>query len=135
MTHSQVGIFALGNVAHTYLEFDLTPGRPAELVAAALTSLDELRATTSGVNLVVGLRPEIWASIAPTPNRLESFASPIVGPDGFTMPATQHDLALWIAGASYDVVFDAALKRSRPWTQFPRCVVKSLAGVITTILT
>jgi putative iron-dependent peroxidase len=25
------------------------------------------------------------------------------------MPATQHDLALWIAGGSYDVVFDATI--------------------------
>jgi hypothetical protein len=32
-----------------------------------------------------------------------------VGSDGFTMPATQHDVALWFAAGSYDVVFDATL--------------------------
>jgi putative iron-dependent peroxidase len=33
----------------------------------------------------------------------------VVGPDGFTMPATQHDLVLWVAGSSYDVVFDVSI--------------------------
>jgi putative iron-dependent peroxidase len=37
------------------------------------------------------------------------FVSPVVGPDGFTMPATQHDVVLWVAGGSYDVVFDAVI--------------------------
>ncbi len=33
----------------------------------------------------------------------------MVGPDGFTMPATERDAALWLAGGSHDVVFDAAI--------------------------
>ena len=33
----------------------------------------------------------------------------MVGPDGYTMPATQHDVVLWVAGGSYDIVFDAAI--------------------------
>lgn len=28
------------------------------------------------------------------------------GVDGYTMPATQHDLWLWVAGHAYDTVFD-----------------------------
>jgi putative iron-dependent peroxidase len=30
----------------------------------------------------------------------------VVGVDGFSMPATQHDAVLWVSGAAYDVVFD-----------------------------
>src|SRR5262249_6204641 len=29
-------------------------------------------------------------------------------PDGFAMPATQHDAVLWLSGSAYDVVFDVA---------------------------
>ena len=108
MSNPQAGIFALGNVAHTYLEFDLKSGQNATSLVAAVAGLDELRTTTSGVNVVMGFRPELWSTIAPTPAQLDGFNAPIVGSDGFTMPATQHDLAAWIAGASYDVVFDAA---------------------------
>ena len=32
----------------------------------------------------------------------------LVGPDGYTMPATQHDAVLWLSGSAYDVVFDTA---------------------------
>jgi porphyrinogen peroxidase len=118
MRHSQPGIFALGAPSHAYLEFDAT-GAEAELVGA-ITSLREPRTTMGGVNLVAGFRPELWRTVAPddTPPGLTGFNDDIVGPDGFTMPATQHDLALWFAAASYDVVFDAvvdALRRLAPY--------------------
>ena len=29
-------------------------------------------------------------------------------PDGYTMPATQHDAVLWLSGSAYDVIFDVA---------------------------
>ena len=45
------------------------------------------------------------------------FATPRHGPTGYTLPATQHDIVIWIAGAGYDVVFDLS-----------RQVVKALAG-------
>jgi porphyrinogen peroxidase len=45
---------------------------------------------------------------APAPEKLAGFAEPIVGRDGFTMPATQCDALLWLAGGAYDVVFDEA---------------------------
>jgi putative iron-dependent peroxidase len=66
-------------------------------------------------NLVVGVRPEVWARVSPgtLPDGLTGFETDVVGADGFTMPATQHDLALWFAGASYDVVFDATLDAVR----------------------
>ncbi|HEY4751949.1 MAG TPA: Dyp-type peroxidase, partial [Candidatus Limnocylindrales bacterium] len=61
-----------------------------------------------GVNVVAGFRPELWAAVAPdaAPPGVVGFNDPLVGPDGFTLPATQHDVVIWLAGASYDVVFD-----------------------------
>ena len=106
----QAGIFALGTASHAYLEFDLCEGAaPVDLVAR-LASLREPRTTIGGVNLVVGLRPELWRDQlgAPAPVDLHGFDDPVVGPDGFTMPATQHDAVLWLSGAAYDVVFDIA---------------------------
>jgi putative iron-dependent peroxidase len=106
----QAGIFALGTAAAAYLELDLLDGaEPGELVTR-LADLREPRTTIGGVNLVVGLRPELWRDRigAPAPTDLHGFDEPVVGPDGFTMPATQHDAVLWIAGAAYDVVFDVA---------------------------
>ena len=34
------------------------------------------------------------------------FDQEVRGIDGYTMPATQHDLWLWVAGHAYDKVFD-----------------------------
>ncbi len=63
-----------------------------------------------GVNFVVGFRPELWHDLVPeeAPRELEGFNRDIVGPDGYTIPATQHDAVLWISGSAYDVVFDMA---------------------------
>ncbi len=106
----QAGIFALGTAAHAYLELDLDPGRSGRELVAELGSLREPRTTMGGINLVVGFRPELWAAAAPgdTPAGLAGFDDPVVGPDGFAMPATQHDAVLWLSGSAYDVVFDAA---------------------------
>jgi porphyrinogen peroxidase len=75
-----------------------------------LADLREPRTTIGGVNLVVGLRPELWRDRlgAAAPTGLHGFDEPVTGPDGFTMPATQRDALLWLAGAAYDVVFDEA---------------------------
>ncbi len=63
-----------------------------------------------GVNLVSGFRPELWSKTVPedTPVGVEGFNRSVVGIDGFTMPATQHDAVLWLSGSSYDVIFDVA---------------------------
>jgi porphyrinogen peroxidase len=110
MSTPQSGLFALGTESHAYLEFDARrPEAPVELVGA-VAALREPRTTIGGVNLVVGFRPELWRDLVPeeTPRELEGFNSDIVGPDGYTMPATQHDAVLWISGSAYDVVFDMA---------------------------
>jgi porphyrinogen peroxidase len=112
MAVPQTGIFALGNLSHSYLEFDLTTsGDDGLSLITAMANLTEPRTTMGGVNLVAGFHPEVWAQTAGSrsPSDVTGFASPVVGPDGYTMPATQHDLMLWIAGGSYDIVFDAAV--------------------------
>src|SRR5215471_18179235 len=65
-----------------------------------------------GVNLVAGFRPELWKRVVPdeAPKDVQGFNRDIVGSEGFTMPATQHDAVLWISGSAYDVVFDVSRK-------------------------
>jgi porphyrinogen peroxidase len=77
-----------------------------------------------GVNLVAGFRPELWRDVMPddTPPGLTGFNSDVVGPDGFTMPATQHDAVLWLSGSAYDVVFDVS-----------RAAMAALRGVATLV--
>jgi putative iron-dependent peroxidase len=110
MSTPQSGIFALGTASHAYLELDaLEPEATRELVAV-VASLREPRTTMGGINFVAGFRPELWRQIVPddAPARVEGFNRDLVGPDGYTMPATQHDAVLWLSGSAYDVVFDTA---------------------------
>src|SRR5439155_6610673 len=104
----QPGILALGTASHAYLELDLTSSVDPASAVARVASLREPRTTIGGVNLVAGFRPELWATVAPdaSPPGLHGFKDPIVGPTGYTLPATQHDVVIWLTGASYDVVFD-----------------------------
>jgi putative iron-dependent peroxidase len=105
----QSGIFALGTASHAYLELDARDGAPREVVRA-VASLREPQTTMGGVNLVSGFRPELWRDLVPEDAALEaeSLTKELVGPDGYTMPATQHDAVLWLSGSEYDVVFDTA---------------------------
>ncbi len=63
-----------------------------------------------GVNLVVGFRPELWSEVAPldAPSGVRGFNQELIGIEGFTMPATQHDAVLWLSGSAYDVIFDVS---------------------------
>ena len=108
MRVAQSGIFALGTGSHSYLEFDLVEGAEPLALVQAIASLREPSTTTGGVNLVAGFRPSLWRRVAPddAPADVSDFEQPIVGPDGYTMPATQRDLFLWVAGHAYDKVFD-----------------------------
>jgi putative iron-dependent peroxidase len=120
VTNPQTGIFALGTASHAYLELDaLEEAAPADL-ACAVAALREPRTTMGGVNLVAGFRPELWRDIAPqdAPADVDGFNAPVVGPDGFTMPATQHDVVLWLSGSAYDVIFDVS-----------RMAIRELAGI------
>ena len=110
MNTPQGGIFALGTASHAYLEFDLQSGTDGHALVTAMADLREPRTTVGGVNLVSGFRPELWRRVAPDglPADLAGFNQNLVGPDGYVMPATQHDAVLWLSGSSYDVVFDEA---------------------------
>ena len=110
MATPQTGIFALGDAAHIYLEFAMTAGTSAETLVRAVVAIHEPRTTVGGVNAVIGFRPELWRAVAPddAPAALTGFNAPLPGAAGYSMPATQADLWLWIAGSSYDVVFDLA---------------------------
>jgi putative iron-dependent peroxidase len=110
MSRSQSGVFSLGTASHSYLEFDARDPGTAPTLASAVASLREPRTTMGGVNLVAGFRPELWRELVPddAPPEIEGFNSDLVGRDGYTMPATQHDAVLWLSGSAYDVIFDMA---------------------------
>lgn len=107
---AQTGIFALGTPEHCYLELDLVPGAGPEDLVRGVAGLTDPLSTTGGVNMVAGFRPELWAQVAPAdaPADAAGWSEPLVGPDGFTMPATQHDAWVWIAGGDRTAVFDNA---------------------------
>jgi putative iron-dependent peroxidase len=110
MSTSQSGIFALGTGSHAHLEFDARDQEAAPVLLRAVASLREPRTTMGGVNLVAGFRPELWREVVPedAPAEVKGFNRDLVGPDGYTMPATQHDAVLWLSGSAYDVVFETA---------------------------
>jgi putative iron-dependent peroxidase len=118
----QPGIFAVGTASHAYLEFDSSGGSAGAELVTAIASLREPRTTMEGVNLVTGFRPELWRAVAPddAPANAEGFNAPLVGADGFVMPATQHDAVLWLSGSAYDVVFEVS-----------RAAIAGLAGLAT----
>src|SRR5580700_5173431 len=98
----QAGIFALGTSSHAHLEFDLLDAKKCREFASALSSIQEPRTTTGGVNFVIGFRPELWCDIAPddAPSGMQGFNKEIRGADGFVMPATQHDALVWLSGSA-----------------------------------
>ena len=110
MSTPQSGIFALGTASHAYLEFDLRAPEDERELVRAVAGLREPRTTMGGVNLVAGFRPELWSRLSPEEvlHGTEGFNRPLVGSDGYLMPATQHDAVLWLSGSAYDVVFDVA---------------------------
>jgi putative iron-dependent peroxidase len=122
MSTPQSGIFALGTASHAYLEFDARDRGAASDLVAVVASLREPRTTMGGLNLVSGFRPEIWREVVPedAPAGVAGFDADLVGIDGFTMPATQHDAVLWLSGSAYDVIFDTA-----------RAAIAALEGIAT----
>jgi putative iron-dependent peroxidase len=124
MRNPQSGIFALGTASHAYLEFDGSDVSARADLVGAIASLREPRTTMEGVNLVAGFRPEVWREIAPddVPAPLEGFNAPLVGTDGFMMPATQHDAVLWLSGSAYDVIFEVS-----------RMAIRELSGLATVV--
>jgi putative iron-dependent peroxidase len=110
MSTPQSGIFALGTASHAYLELDAAEQGAARDLVSVVAALREPRTTMGGVNLVTGFRPELWREVVPddAPAGVAGFDADLVGLDGYTMPATQHDAVLWLSGSAYDVIFDTA---------------------------
>jgi putative iron-dependent peroxidase len=109
MVDAQPGIFAQGTRAHYHLEFDLLDGTSDEDVSAAVTRLREPAVTVGGFNLVVGFGPTLWERLSPgaAPADFHAF-QPIEALDGTQVPATQHDLWVWVHGTGPDLALDAA---------------------------
>lgn len=106
---TQPGVLALGTTDHVYLELDLAGGAAPAQVLGRIAGLIEDLSTTSGVNAVVGVRPSLWRSLAAAdeiPSGAADWDKDLTGSDGFTMPATQHDLWLWIAAGTRTAAFD-----------------------------
>src|ERR1700728_787243 len=116
----QAGIFALGTSSHVYLEFDILDAKRRGEFASTISAIREPRTTTGGVNFVIGFRPELWRDLVPqdAPPGVVGFNNAIQGTEGFVMPATQHDVLVWLSGSAYDVIFDMA-----------RSVIHDLAGL------
>jgi putative iron-dependent peroxidase len=112
----QPGVLALGTSAQSYLELDLaTPTPDSADLLAAVAEISGGLMTGQGCNVVVGFRPDLWRGLAPgtVPEGVHGFTEPVTGPDGFAMPATQHDLMVWVSAATRDVVFDEAMRAVR----------------------
>src|SRR5438105_14043667 len=106
MNAPQSGIFALGNPSHAYLEFNLQPGGDSHALVTAMADLRGPRTTIGGVNLVSGVRPELWRNLVPDglPGDLVGCDQGLVGADDYVMPAAQHDAGLRPSGSSYHVI-------------------------------
>jgi len=106
MLQPQPGIFAVGTRSHHHLQFRLTG--PPETVVPALNRVRQTATTVAGVNVVAGFGPGLWRRVAPGEGpELDDFET-IEGADGFSIPAGQHDLWLWLHGAGPDDVFRIA---------------------------
>lgn len=105
---AQPGILAFGTTHHAYVELDLRADADVDRLLTVVGDLVGGATTGTGFMLVVGFRPELWRRLDPAscPEGVHGFDRPIVGPDGFTMPATQHDLVVWLAAGARDVLFD-----------------------------
>ncbi|MHB8463400.1 MAG: Dyp-type peroxidase [Acidimicrobiales bacterium] len=95
MPSPQPGVFTVDARAHEHLELDLVGPFQPGLIADALAEL--------GSRVVIGIAPSRWDDA----EGVGDFTT-IVGADGFTMPATQHHLWIWVKGERPDDVFDTA---------------------------
>jgi putative iron-dependent peroxidase len=109
---AQPGIVAMGTSEHLYLQGDIADTARdqadvlADVLGAVLAVVEDL-STTSGANVVVGVRPELWPGLAAArPQDAVGFTEPVFGTDGYTMPATQTDFWLWASAGSRTAVFD-----------------------------
>ncbi len=126
---TQPGILVVGPSEHAFLTYRLKGEEQAEGALKALAGLLTQEPTTAGTAVVVGVRPSIWAAHAASedvPEGVEDFTEPIVGPDGFTMPATQTDLWAWIQGGDRSTIFDATVATTKALAPFATPVEETI---------
>ena len=85
----------------------------SELTGIADPTLNSHHQLTGGTaNVVVGFRPEFWREVFPedVPDNLFSFEEDLVGLNGMVVPATQHDLWVWITQSSAASLYDSMSK-------------------------
>lgn len=101
----QPGIFALGSRSHQHLYFTVTDEGG---IRDALTSMFGSVTSVRGVNVVVGLRPDLARRLDPeiVSSGLGDFEA--MNANGVSLPAEQYDLWVWMHGSSIDGLFDAS---------------------------
>ncbi|MDO4412614.1 Dyp-type peroxidase [Cutibacterium sp.] len=110
MSTVQPGILALGSSHHSYLMWDLVDGVDERQAVQRLLEVAAAAGSPASTLVVVGFRPELWDRLGEQGiDGLTGFNEPVVGDDGFTMPATQHDAVVWIQSSSRDAVFDRGM--------------------------
>ena len=125
MASPQTGIFALGTSSHAYLEFDLLGRRPTRRRRSRSwrASASRGRRSAASTSSPASGRSSGRRS-PPMPRRpgVTGFNEPVVGPSGYALPATQHDVVIWLTGARLR-------RRLRPVSRrsCPRCVPHALA--------
>ena len=98
-------------MSHAYLELDLRPvPTPGDAHRArrepARAPNDDRRRQPRGRLSSGALGVDRVRSRARRGSRASTSRSS--GADGYTLPATQHDVVVWLAGAAYDLVFDVS---------------------------
>jgi putative iron-dependent peroxidase len=109
-----------------HLQFSLKPGAhiaqllravgrlwEAEITGISDPTLNARHQLTGGTaNIVVGFKPELWRAIYPAdvPDNLHAFDQDLVGINGMTAPAAQHDLWVWITQSNAATLYDSMSK-------------------------
>ena len=108
MAVPQPGIFAQGTRSHYHLEFDLREGTADGALCRALRGLREPPVTVGGANIVVGFGADLARRLLP--NDVPADAQPFTGVSGpaGVVPATPHDVWVWVHGTGEDVLLDVA---------------------------
>ena len=82
----------------------------SEVTGIADPTLNQHHQLTGGTaNVVVGFKPELWRETFPedVPDNLSSFNKDLIGSNGMTVPAAQHDLWVWITQSNAATLYDS----------------------------
>ncbi len=105
MNTAQKGIFIEGNIAFTYLEYDLNYFNDLSKIKSALNNINNLN--DGQVHIVISFGKKAWDWINPdwAPEGFAEFRE-VIGQQGHTMPSTQRDLFFWLNSNHKDNNFD-----------------------------